>query len=118
MPLVSAAITTYNRARYLPEAIESVLGQTFRDLELIVVDDGSTDDTEAVVTPYLDRLRYVRQDRTAAVRRRGTQPFALRRASSWPSATRTTAGFRIGSSANSQPCAGSPPWGWCTARWS
>jgi glycosyltransferase involved in cell wall biosynthesis len=62
VPLVSAAITTYNRARYLPEAIESVLGQTFRDLELIVVDDGSTDDTEAAVAPYLDRLRYARQD--------------------------------------------------------
>jgi glycosyltransferase involved in cell wall biosynthesis len=62
VPLVSAAITTYNRARYLPEAIESVLGQTVDDLELIVVDDGSTDETEAVVAPYLDRVRYVRQE--------------------------------------------------------
>jgi glycosyltransferase involved in cell wall biosynthesis len=62
VPLVSAAITTYNRARYLPEAIESVLGQTWGDLELIVVDDGSTDDTEAVVSTYLDRVRYIRQE--------------------------------------------------------
>jgi glycosyltransferase involved in cell wall biosynthesis len=62
MPLVSAAIITHDRARYLGDAIESVLGQSFRDLELIVVDDGSTDDTQAVVAPYLDRIRYVRQE--------------------------------------------------------
>jgi glycosyltransferase involved in cell wall biosynthesis len=62
VPLVSAAITTYNRARYLPEAIESVLSQTWGDLELIVVDDGSTDDTEDVVSTYLDRVRYIRQE--------------------------------------------------------
>jgi len=62
LPLVSAAITTYNRARYLPEAIQSVLAQTCRDLEVIVLDDGSTDDTEAVVAPYQDRVRYVRQE--------------------------------------------------------
>ncbi|HEY8030154.1 MAG TPA: glycosyltransferase [Gaiellaceae bacterium] len=62
MPLVSAAIITHNRARYLEDAITSVLGQTCRDVELIVVDDGSTDDTDAVVAPYLDRIRYVRQE--------------------------------------------------------
>jgi glycosyltransferase involved in cell wall biosynthesis len=61
MPLVSAAITTFNRAQFLPEAIESVLGQTCRDVELIVVDDGSTDDTPAAVQPYRERIRYIRQ---------------------------------------------------------
>ena len=60
MPLVSAAIITHNRARYLPDAIESILGQTARDVQLVVVDDGSTDDTQRVVEPYLDRLDYVR----------------------------------------------------------
>src|SRR5439155_13490896 len=54
--------TTYNRANYLPEAIESVLSQTHRDLEVIVVDDGSTDETEAIVRPYLGRIRYARQE--------------------------------------------------------
>ena len=44
---------------YLEEAVASVLGQTLEDLELIVVDDGSTDDTAEVVEPYLDRIRYV-----------------------------------------------------------
>jgi glycosyltransferase involved in cell wall biosynthesis len=62
MPLVSAAIITHNRARYLGDAIRSVLDQSFRDLELIVVDDGSTDETPEVVAPYLDRIRYVRQE--------------------------------------------------------
>jgi glycosyltransferase involved in cell wall biosynthesis len=61
MPRVSAAIVTHNRARYLPHAISSVLAQTNSDLELIVVDDGSTDDTPAAVEPYLDRIRYVRR---------------------------------------------------------
>jgi glycosyltransferase involved in cell wall biosynthesis len=62
MPLVSAAIITHNRAHYLEDAITSILGQTCRDLELIVVDDGSTDDTDVVVAPYLDRIRYVKQE--------------------------------------------------------
>ena len=62
MPLVSAAIITYNRAHYLDGAIASVLDQTFDDFELIVVDDGSTDDTERVVARYGDRVRYVRRE--------------------------------------------------------
>ena len=61
MPLVSAAIITHNRAHYLDDAISSVLGQSFRDLELIVVDDGSTDGTPDLLDRYDDpRIRYVR----------------------------------------------------------
>lgn len=61
-PLVSVIIPTYNRAHLIGDSIRSVLEQTFTDLELIVVDDGSTDDTEAVVIEISDpRLRYVRQ---------------------------------------------------------
>jgi len=78
VPLVSAAITTYNRSRYLRGAIESVLAQTVDDLEVIVVDDGSTDDTEAVVEPYLDRLRYVRQDNAGRAAARNTAVRAAR----------------------------------------
>jgi glycosyltransferase involved in cell wall biosynthesis len=62
MPLVTAAIPTYNRARFLPGALESVFAQTFTDYEVVVVDDGSTDDTSEVVAPYLDRIRYLRQE--------------------------------------------------------
>lgn len=75
MPLVTAAITTYNRARYLPNAIEGILAQGVDDFELLVVDDGSTDDTELVIAQYGDRLRYVRQENQgrAAARNRAAQ---------------------------------------------
>jgi hypothetical protein len=75
-PLVSAVVPTYNRARYLPEAIASVLAQTSEDLELIVVDDGSTDETAEVVRGFDDgRIRYIyqaNQGRSAA-RNRGAR---------------------------------------------
>ncbi|HEX2037869.1 MAG TPA: glycosyltransferase family 2 protein, partial [Chloroflexota bacterium] len=58
---MSVCISTYNRSRYLRRAIESVLGQTFGDFELIVSDDRSPDDTAEVVAQYRDpRLRYHR----------------------------------------------------------
>lgn len=57
----SVVIPTYNRKNHLVHAIESVLGQTFNDLELIVVDDGSSDGTCSVVESYSDfRIKYVR----------------------------------------------------------
>lgn len=51
-PAVSILLATYNRADYIAEAIESVLAQTFTDWELLIIDDGSTDATRAVVAPY------------------------------------------------------------------
>jgi glycosyltransferase involved in cell wall biosynthesis len=59
-PTISAIITTYNYARFLPAAIESVLGQTRPADEIIVVDDGSTDDTRDVLARYTERgVRYL-----------------------------------------------------------
>ena len=58
---VSVVIPAYNCARYLPETIESALSQTLSPLEVIVIDDGSTDDTSAVLTRYERRIQYVRQ---------------------------------------------------------
>ena len=62
MPKVSVIIPTYNRANYVGEAIESVLAQTYQDYEIIVVDDGSTDNTREVVQKYSDRMKYLYQD--------------------------------------------------------
>ena len=61
MVKVSVCIPTYNRADYLKYSVNSVLQQTYQDWELIVCDDGSTDDTPEVVNSYDDsRLRYLR----------------------------------------------------------
>jgi glycosyltransferase involved in cell wall biosynthesis len=63
MPRVSVIIPTYNRSNLLRETIASVLRQTFNDLEIIVVDDGSTDDTRTAVEAINDRrLRYFYKD--------------------------------------------------------
>ena len=60
-PRVSVIIPTYNRASLVTGAIDSVLSQTFTDLEVIVVDDGSKDDTTERLGPYLNRIRYFKQ---------------------------------------------------------
>ena len=60
-PLVSVIIPTYNRAALACEAVESVLQQTYGNLEIIVVDDGSTDDTTAAMAKYGDKVRYSRR---------------------------------------------------------
>ena len=54
MSLVSVIITIYNRLDYISEAIESVLSQTYNNLEIIVIDDGSTLDVRTILEPYMD----------------------------------------------------------------
>ena len=63
-PKVSVIIPTYNRAHLVGRAIRSVLNQTYQDFEIIVVDDGSTDNTEEVVKSFNDpRIRYIRHEK-------------------------------------------------------
>lgn len=64
MNMVSVILPTYNRAEVIGRAIESVLRQTYTDLELVIVDDGSSDDTKAVVGDFHDsRIRYIQSDK-------------------------------------------------------
>lgn len=58
-PRVSVIIPTYNRAQLLPRAIDSVLQQTYKNIETIIIDDGSTDNTKQVITPYAPYIRYL-----------------------------------------------------------
>lgn len=55
MPKVTIAIPTYNRAKFLGAAIKSVLGQTYTNFELLIVDNASTDDTKTVIASFKDR---------------------------------------------------------------
>lgn len=56
-PLVSVVMSAFNAAETLPETLASVCNQTYRNLEVIVVDDGSTDDTAAIVRISMERDR-------------------------------------------------------------
>jgi glycosyltransferase involved in cell wall biosynthesis len=57
--MISALIINYNYARFLAEAVDSVFGQTVTDYEVVVADDGSTDDSKEIVTEYGARVRFV-----------------------------------------------------------
>lgn len=75
MNRVSVVIPVYNGEQYIQETLESVLGQTYPDVEVIVVDDGSTDSTLDILASYGDRLRVFRQKNSgaAAARNKGIQ---------------------------------------------
>ncbi len=80
MPRVSVVIPTYNRENYITETIESVLAQTYRDFEIIVVDDGSTDNTRQAVGTFRDdsRVNYIYQENQGVSAARNTAIRASR----------------------------------------
>lgn len=74
LPLVSVIVPSYNGARFLPEAIQSILAQRYPALQIIIVNDGSTDDTDEVVGRLPAPVRYIKHDRRkgpAEARNRG-----------------------------------------------
>jgi glycosyltransferase involved in cell wall biosynthesis len=62
--MVSIIIPTYNSSRYIKEAVDSALAQTYRDIEVIVVDDGSRDETAVILKPYIEskKITYIHQE--------------------------------------------------------
>jgi len=60
-PLISCIVPVYNGERFLAEALDSILDQSYRPLEIIVVDDGSTDSTPTVAARYRNEITYLRQ---------------------------------------------------------
>lgn len=69
-PLVSVVMLTYKRADIVPVAIESILAQTFKDYEFIILNDGSPDNTDEVIEKYLkqdSRIRYYKNDRNRGI---------------------------------------------------
>lgn len=76
MPKVSIIIPSYNCAQFIAEALDSVLEQTYKDFEAIIIDDGSTDNLKDVVAPYLtrfpDKVRYIYQENQGLANARNT----------------------------------------------
>ena len=77
-PAVSVIIPAYNVAPFIAETLESLFAQTYRDFEAILVNDGSTDDTEARIAPYRDRLVYISQPNSGVMAARNAGLRAAR----------------------------------------
>ena len=67
MPLVTVILPTWNRAEWLGQSIESVLSQTFRDFELVLIDDASTDSTPEILEKYSDNIRCIKFSKNLGV---------------------------------------------------
>lgn len=72
-PLVSYVIPTYNRAEFLPECIGSILKQTYKNIEIIVVDDDSTDETESLIKEKYPKIKYLKNETNRRI------PYSLNR---------------------------------------
>ena len=73
-PACSIIVPCYNSAKYLPLCLDSILKQTYKQFEVVVVNDGSTDDTDDVMKPYLDdpRIKYIKQQNAGPPKARNT----------------------------------------------
>lgn len=71
-PLVSVILPAYNAGEFVEEAVDSILNQTYQNIELIVIDDGSTDDTKDVLKKYTNQIEYVYQRNSGPSEARNT----------------------------------------------
>ena len=80
MPLVTIIVVTYNSAKYVLETLESVLNQSYQNIELIITDDGSTDDTITICSDWLEknRSRFIRTELINSLKNTGIAPNANR----------------------------------------
>ena len=60
-PLVTVYVTNYNYSAYIRQSLESLFAQTMKDFEVIIIDDGSTDDSKTIIEEYTDRAQIVFQ---------------------------------------------------------
>jgi GT2 family glycosyltransferase len=91
-PRVSVIIPTYNRAAWVAEAVASVLAQTYRDFEVLAVDDGSTDATLEALAPFWRHIIMLRHSRRRESRWPGTWALPQPGASGWRFSIQTTSG--------------------------
>ena len=83
IPQVSVIMPVYNGGRYLREAVDSILNQTFREFEFIIIDDGSTDDTWSVLTDYAahdSQVRLIQNEANIGLTRSLNKGLAVSRA--------------------------------------
>jgi len=67
-PIISVVLPTYNSSRFLPLAVNSILNQSFKDFELLIINDGSIDDTETVIKSFNDsRITYIKNDQNCGL---------------------------------------------------
>ena len=79
MTKVSIQMCTYNRAQFIEKAIKSVLSQTFKDWELIILDDASTDNTEEIIQKYLqdERIKYFKNEQNLGITKNRNKSLSL-----------------------------------------
>ena len=67
-PMISVVMPTFNGEKFIKEAIESILNQTFNDFEFIIVNDGSIDNTEKIIQSFSDkRIVYVKKEQNSGI---------------------------------------------------